>query len=221
LKRADPIARPQLGGKEADEFGRRVAERLNAVTSNPLMRGRLLTASLRANGDEFRVAHGLGRRPLGWIPVGNGFTGYDFYNSGQQTITAGGQLTLEHGLGAAPLQLEYRLVCTTGEFGFTAGDIIDPTPSANTSSALNTSRGLVATLTDTKIVIRFSNTAGSAFSVPRADTGAAASLTDANWVLVVYAQRRRDLLEVSRDESFIIFTCPGAVSGDRVDLLVF
>ncbi|WP_210236051.1 hypothetical protein, partial [Mesorhizobium sp. M1D.F.Ca.ET.234.01.1.1] len=44
------------------------------------------------------------------------------YDSGNQTITAGGSLTLAHGLGSQPKLILAYLKCVTGEQNYTAGD---------------------------------------------------------------------------------------------------
>src|SRR5260221_13327427 len=46
------------------------------------------------------------------------------YDSGDQTITSGGALTLAHGLGATPKIIQALLHCSTAEAGYTAGDFL-------------------------------------------------------------------------------------------------
>lgn len=49
-----------------------------------------------------------------------------FYTSPDQTITAGGQLNLNHGLGVVPKSVQFFLVCQTADNGYSVGDVVAP-----------------------------------------------------------------------------------------------
>ena len=51
--------------------------------------------------------------------------------SADQTITLGGGLTLPHGLGSAPRDLQVMVVCQTAELGYSIGDVVTLSSSTN------------------------------------------------------------------------------------------
>lgn len=105
------------------------------------------------------------------------------YTSTNQTITAGGALTLAHSLGAMPTLVQARIKCTTADLGYSIGDevIVNPGPSYVSSST-----GLSLVVDATNIVVRFGSSAG-AMSVVRKDTGALAIITAASWAAIFKA----------------------------------
>jgi len=101
------------------------------------------------------------------------------FESAQQTITSGGSLTLAHGLGVKPkLYLNY-LQCVTAEANYSIGDEILVT-------AANSSNGVVVVPDATNLNVRFGSN-GSPMLTNNKSTGAGATLTNANWKLVVRA----------------------------------
>jgi hypothetical protein len=108
----------------------------------------------------------------GWRTVGGAYR----YFSGNQTITVGGTLTLAHNLGRIPSLILLEWVNTTGENGYTAGDILaDPGVSTNSASDSQT----VSIVKDaTNLTIRYNN---AGFQVANKTTGASAALTVGNW----------------------------------------
>ncbi len=105
------------------------------------------------------------------------------YDSGNQTITAAGSLTLAHGLGFVPKIRVYILKCVTADVGYAIGDEIDinvQIPSGNASA------GLSAIVTSTNFLIRFGSSAQT-FAVPNKGTGASQNITNTRWVLIVRA----------------------------------
>jgi hypothetical protein len=108
------------------------------------------------------------------------------YVSAEQTITVGGALTLNHGLGTTPKLGKVVFVCKTAEFGFAVDDEVDTTVIDSTrSTGTQFSIGVVAAYTATQVKLRF----GSSFAVPllNLSTGGNALGTPANWRLVVRA----------------------------------
>lgn len=106
------------------------------------------------------------------------------YESTEQTITAGGLLTLAHGLGVAPKLITGRLVCQTAEAGYSVGDIIEASLSVNTTSGTTAANAVLFDATN--ITVRFFS-GTSAFIAANKSSGAAASLTNASWKLLVRA----------------------------------
>ena len=107
------------------------------------------------------------------------------YTSSDQTITAGGQLVLAHGLAAIPDQVNYYLVCQTGENGYTAGDIVGIDFSNSTSGNNSYSNPVVDA---TNITIRYSSDT-AVFFIANKSTGAGVAITPANWLLRVKARK--------------------------------
>lgn len=105
------------------------------------------------------------------------------FTSANQTVTAGGALTLAHSLGGMPALVQCRIKCTTGELGYSIGDevIVNPGPAYVSSST-----GLSVVPDATNVNIRFGSSGGG-IAVARKDTGALAIITAANWVLIVKA----------------------------------
>jgi hypothetical protein len=108
------------------------------------------------------------------------------YESPAQSITSGGALSLTHGLGGEPRSVWFILQCKTAEFGFPVGRRIFVPVSSNGAGA--SSRGAAVAVDGTTIDLRFSSQS-NVFAVPRFDTGADATLTNANWDLYVGASR--------------------------------
>jgi hypothetical protein len=109
--------------------------------------------------------------------------GIRHYDSGQQTITSGGSLTLAHGLGIQPGQISMHLHCTTGEGGYSAGDELNATGWLGNS--INGNYGVSVVPDVTNLNIRYGSQP-SMFIIPRKDTGAAFTLTIANWKLILH-----------------------------------
>ncbi len=100
------------------------------------------------------------------------------YDSGEQTITSAGALTLAHGLGVAPSSIQVFLICKTAEQGYSIGQKI-PVYFGN---EINTSpdRGVAAVVDATNILVRFGSSA-NVFDYLNFTTGNVVSLTNANW----------------------------------------
>lgn len=114
----------------------------------------------------------------GEIPFATSFT------SAEQTITSAGSLAIAHGLSASPSLIQYRLVCKTAEHNYSVDDEITVSFDIHSSSTVTRVNSLV--LDATNINIRFSSDAICFISNDKT-TGAAVSLTNANWKLIVRA----------------------------------
>lgn len=147
---------------------------------------------IRSGGAPTRLAIGAANRVLtvsGGLPAWVAPTGVsqNTYDSGDQAITSAGALSLTHGLGGTPTGLLTLLHCTTGEFGYSAGDFIVIPPNSVGGSGNNF--GFNAKITSTQVIIRYGSSGGGVFRVLDGSLGNSTTLTDANWRLVVRAQR--------------------------------
>lgn len=108
------------------------------------------------------------------------------YASAAQTITAGGALTLAHGLGVKPKIIAAYIKCTTGEAGYSIGDELE-LPLGVHGDGLSVGISVIADATN--ITIRMGNNAGASFGIINKTTGAGASLTITNtsWQLYIKA----------------------------------
>lgn len=101
------------------------------------------------------------------------------YESTAQTITAGGSLSLAHGLGAAPKNIWMKAVCQTGEFNWSAGD--EYFMDTNTQTIGANGAGASVQVNATNLLIRFGDHATLMPQYIDKTTGASANHTIANW----------------------------------------
>jgi len=107
------------------------------------------------------------------------------FTSTQQTLTPSSTLTLAHGLGVAPILVQFQLVNTVGEGGYAAGDIAVDVSHVHTSLG-GTSLGLNALINSgdvTNVVVLI----GTGIQVARKDTQALFDINMANWDFFVRA----------------------------------
>lgn len=103
------------------------------------------------------------------------------FTSTDQTITAGGQLVLAHGLDDVPALIQAFLVCQTGEFGYTAGDIVPVW-----ENDLDSDKGYMSVVDATNITVRY-GAASQPFRIHNKTNGVGANATNANWKLRIKA----------------------------------
>lgn len=101
------------------------------------------------------------------------------YVSGNQTITSAGLITFTHGLGEQPKIVQFELVCTTAEGGYSIGDVV-PVHVNNTTTGANRFNG--CRMTTTQLLFRYSSEA-ACFVLSNATSGAAFNATNASWRL--------------------------------------
>lgn len=105
------------------------------------------------------------------------------FTSSDQTITAGGQIVLAHGLGVVPEIVQYRLICQSDEFGYIAGQRAHIQPGTHD---VTNGRGISVIIDATNITIRYGSDSKS-MTVMRADNGGTNGITNASWKLRVKA----------------------------------
>ena len=97
------------------------------------------------------------------------------FTSSNQIITAGGALTIAHGLGVAPNNIQIFMVCQTAEFNYSAGDVVVWGISAAPNNC-----GISLTVDATNLLIRFGSQANT-LPLLNKSTGASANTTNSNW----------------------------------------
>lgn len=110
------------------------------------------------------------------------------YDSGDQTITAGGLLTLAHGLGTKPLSVALKLKCTTTEHNYAVGDEIDIAAGYTISATASRGASVYTASSDaaTNLYVRYGSDANT-FNVYNKTTGTIANITNSSWRLIVKA----------------------------------
>ena len=110
------------------------------------------------------------------------------YDSGDQTITAAGLLTLTHGLGKKPFGVQLKLKCTTAERGYAIGDEIEIAAGFTDSAATSRGASVYTQSSDatTTLYVRYGSNANT-FNLLDKGTGAISNITNANWRLIVKA----------------------------------
>lgn len=107
-------------------------------------------------------------------------TAQEAFTSTDQTVTAGGSLTLAHGLGTTPTELTISLVCAVAENGYSVGDVVFVNAGLNAEGTAN--RGVSVVPDATNLNVRFGNgTGGNVFNIPHKTTGNASTCTAASW----------------------------------------
>ena len=107
--------------------------------------------------------------------------GVRHYDSGQQTITAGGSLTLPHGLGVQPLLMELYLHCTTAEGNYSINDeVVALNCHQLAGGDASGGRGVTTNPDATNLNIRFGSASGN-FVINNKTSGAQLIATNANW----------------------------------------
>ena len=110
------------------------------------------------------------------------------YDSGNQTISLGGLLTLAHSLGAKPKMVQFFAVCLTAENNYNIGDEVVLSSMGNTFVGAGSSSlgGFMAMVDATNITIRFASAAGPIYGFDKT-TGGLVGFTNANWAFVARA----------------------------------
>lgn len=114
-----------------------------------------------------------------WFTVSGAY----LYDSGDQTITASGTLTLAHGLGTRPRRIWAQLRCTSAEGGYSSGDYVT-VGQTETDGAARVGVNFVPDATNLTVLY---GTSASTFSVPNKSTRASFSITNGSWRLRVFA----------------------------------
>lgn len=137
--------------------------------------------------DTFSTRKTFGPGPIELYCDGsNWFTisGAYLYDSGDQTITASGTLSLAHGLGTRPRRIWTQIRCTSSEGNYSVGDYVTVGPT-DTDGA--THRGVNIVPDASNLTVLYASSA-STFHVPNKSTRANFAITNASWRLRVFAE---------------------------------
>lgn len=132
--------------------------------------------SAASAGSDYLAPNGNGSALTG-ITAGQ-ISGLSFplnFTSSDQTITFGGTVSVSHGFGTVPSMIVLLLICQTGEYGYTAGQIVFSNPAGDISSA---SSGISVIISNSSITLRYGNTA---VGLTNASDGNSVTMTAANW----------------------------------------
>lgn len=109
------------------------------------------------------------------------------YDSGDQTITAGGALTLAHSLGAAPKIIQCLLKNTSAEGGYSPNEYVFITTNGNADGGTSSQAAGVAVVGDaTNLNIRFGS-AANVFAITNYTSGARLEIDASKWKFIIRA----------------------------------
>jgi hypothetical protein len=114
-------------------------------------------------------------------PANSVFT--ESYDSGDQTITSGGSLTLAHGLSSQPKLYKSFIKCVTAEHDYSVGDEIE-VAHLQEGGSTSANRAVVLVPDATNVFARIGS---DGLIVVHKSTGNRQNMTNANWRLIVRA----------------------------------
>lgn len=106
------------------------------------------------------------------------------FTSSNQTITAGGLITVAHGLGVVPDLIDFELYCAVADDGWGVGDVIKASLNATTTASSRAS----ALYTDSVNVYMRVSASSNSFLITNKSTGSATTITNANWRVIIKAR---------------------------------
>lgn len=104
------------------------------------------------------------------------------YVSPDLTMSNGGQIVVNHGLGVEPMHISLYLKCAVAEFGYAVGDVIRI---AGESDPNGPNEAIGVLVNNAQIVLRVGESGPQL--ITRKDNGSGAASTAANWRLIVKA----------------------------------
>ncbi|WP_374374836.1 hypothetical protein [Dongia sp.] len=110
------------------------------------------------------------------------------YESGEQTLTAAGLLTLAHGLGRRPYLAEVWLRCVVADNGYAVGQEVLVAPQNYLALSIHASHSL--RVDSTNIMVRIGNRATASFAYTNGTTGSEGSMTNTSWRLIARARAK-------------------------------
>ena len=116
--------------------------------------------------------------------VWDAFGGSQRYVSPDLTMSNGGQIVVNHGLGVEPTHISLYLKCAVAEFGYAVGDVIRIAGESD-PNGVNESLGVL--VNNTQIIVRVGDNGPQLITNKANGTGAAA--TTACWRLIIKASK--------------------------------
>lgn len=108
------------------------------------------------------------------------------FTSSGQTITAGGSLSVAHGLGSAPVLIAARLKCTSADLNYSVNDEVQIAVDQMDGTSLGNYGMSVIVSDSTNLGVRFATTTG-VFRLCDKTSGAPATIDASKWVLILKA----------------------------------
>lgn len=109
-----------------------------------------------------------------------------YYESEEQIITAGGLLTLNHGLSNQPKLITACIKCTSPNLNYNVGDKVEVGINVIWPGADAATTGINVNATSSQLLVRYAPRSGTFFILDKS-TGALSSITNANWKLILRA----------------------------------
>lgn len=110
------------------------------------------------------------------------------YTSSQQVLpSAGGNVSLAHGLSSLPRGVRWVLVCTTDDLGYSSAAAVEVDVSAASNNASQRPAFVTKTDATNLVLIRMKSNANENIMLPHATTGVFTDITTTSWRLKVYA----------------------------------
>ena len=106
------------------------------------------------------------------------------YVSGDLVMTNGGQIVVNHGLGAEPMHISLHMRCVAADMGYAVGDVIRIAGNSDPSES-NESLGVL--VNNTQIIVRVGYNGPQLIAHKANGTGGVA--TTANWRLIIKASK--------------------------------
>lgn len=107
------------------------------------------------------------------------------FTSSQQTITAGGSLTLPHSLGAVPAIVQAVMHCTSADGGYSSGDEVIVMPGTVTDASGGVQRAIALKIDATNVTVYMSS--GSSLLQLCDTDGSKLNITNTKWKIIVKA----------------------------------
>jgi hypothetical protein len=104
------------------------------------------------------------------------------YQSTEQSFTFGNSITLTHGLGSLPSNVQVWLVCKVNDGGYLVNDWLGPIGSETFGDGAN--NGIVIAMNTTQVKLQIGS---QSIAMPTWSTGTRFSITASSWRLVVRA----------------------------------
>lgn len=197
------------------------------VTSFPMASGTLLKdITPSADGAVTIVPHKLGRKYRNWMVVGQNYDGVelDIIDTGNDiSYYIGNFRTEAHDCGGVPEDVVVKLECTSGDVGFSVGNIVY-LQSMGAGSSYTSHYGLTLQATSSSIGCVIATTGG--IGMPNT-SGAAATWGSTSWDVIFEVHKPRRLQEVTDSQTdadptkYIYFRGHGFTGSDKVDLWVW
>jgi len=109
--------------------------------------------------------------------------------SSAQTITPAGSLTIAHGLGATPVELNAYLTCTSADAGYSIGARVAYYPMAQGNVSATSNSGVTVNSNATNLVVRFGQSVSpSTMFINEATTGVLTGIDITKWTITFIAR---------------------------------